>query len=156
MKAEWFFRAGILLKGIDSAFEVLGGILLLMPVRLATWLWLLADHEIYKHHDVLAGRFDHLAETVVTKDSPFMAGYLLVHGLSKVILIYGIFQEKVWGYKGLIVVLAFFTLIEVAQGLHGHEIVTLILAGFDALLVFLMAKEYRKKFVLEPMTETEI
>ena len=116
-----------------------------MPLKLYAWLMLAADHEIYRHHEVLAGRLDHMADVVISKPHLGSAIYLALHGLCKVILIYGIFKEKKWGYVGLIGVLSFFAIVELGRAVLHHEILVGVLAVFDLVLVGLIAWEYKKK-----------
>lgn len=140
------FRIGLIVKGVDSAFEVVGGLLLAMPIRLSRALLVLGQHEAYRHHEVLAGRLDRLADSVLEHSSMGEAAYLMVHGLAKVVLIAAIFRGKQWGYTGLIGVLSFFTLIELTRAIAAHEVVTAALGLFDIVMVILIAKEYRAHF----------
>ncbi len=144
---DFLFRVSLILKGVDSLFEVLGGILLTMPTRVARYLLVLSGHELLRHHVVMSGNLSHLAEVVQQGVSLEKAGYLFVHGLAKVILISAIFMNKRWGYTGLIVVLSIFSAIELIRAVAAHEIVTGGLAIFDIAVVLLIAKEYRTRFV---------
>ena len=140
---DFLFRVGLIVKGVDSLLEVVGGVLLLMPMRLARYILVLSQHEVYRHHQALAGRLDHLADSVVEHASMGEAAYLVVHGLAKVILIAAVFRDKKWGYTGLMGVLSFFALIEITRAIGAHEIVTGALSIFDIVMVVLIYKEYR-------------
>lgn len=144
---DLIFRLGIIAKGVDAVFEMIGGLLLTRPTRIARYLSVLSQHEIYRHHEVLSGRLDHLAQTVSVHASLGAAVYLFVHGLAKVVLITAIFLNKRWGYVGLIGVLALFTLIELTRSVIAHELVTGLLGIFDLVLVILIYKEYQTRFV---------
>ncbi len=143
---DFFFRVGLIIKGVDSVFEVVGGVLLMMPMKIARYLAVLSHHEVYRHHDVLAGKIDHLSESIVMHSSMGEAAYLMVHGLAKVILIYAIFRDRKWGYKGLITVLSLFATIELVRAFTAHEVMTGVLSLFDVIMVFLIVKEYRVRF----------
>jgi len=140
------FKFGLVVKGVDSIFEVIGGIMLTMPTKIARYLAVLSQHELYRHHEVLSGRIDKLADTITVHAHIGAAIYLMVHGLSKLILILAIMKGKRWGYVGLIVVLSIFTGIEMWQGVFKHEWVTGVLGIFDLVVVLLILKEYRAKF----------
>jgi len=142
---DFLFRVGLIVKGVDSLFEILGGVLLMMPTRLAGYIGLLSQHELYKH-PALSGKLDHLADSVTLHASMGEAAYLMVHGLAKVILISAIFREKRWGYLGLMGVLSLFTAIEVFRAVTHHEIVTGALAAFDLFVVVLIYKEYVQRY----------
>ena len=142
---DTLFRVGLVIKLVDSVFEMIGGAILTVPTKLAGWLLLLSQHELDKHHNAMVGRLDHITDLVLTKAFMGEAIYLLIHGLAKLILISAIFVGKDWGYRGLIVVLSLFSLLEVAQGIRAHEYVPIILALFDGFLVWLIWKELRAK-----------
>ena len=95
---------------------------------------------------VLAGKLDRIADTISMRANPTEAVYLMVHGLSKVILISAIVAGKRWGYTGLIVVLSLFTCVEVVQAIIAAEPVTGIFGLFDLFVVAIIAKEYRERF----------
>ncbi len=116
------------------------------PTKLARYILVVSQHELYKHHKVLSGNLDHLAANVQEHASLPQAGYLIIHGAAKVILICAIFRGKRWGYTGLIGVLSFFTLLEIGRAIIAHEIVTGCLGLFDLAVVLLIAKEYRLRF----------
>jgi uncharacterized membrane protein len=147
---DLIFRLSLIAKGADSVMEVIGGLLLIRPTRIARYLSVLSQHEVYRGHAALSGRLDHLAQTITVHASLGEAIYLLVHGLAKVILIAAIFQNKRWGYVGLIGVLSIFTLVELTRAITAHEIVTGALGLFDLVIVILIYKEYRVRFLTRP------
>lgn len=132
------------MKGIDSLFEIVGGFLLLTPVKLGAFLNRLSQHELYADHEKTAKGLQHAAARVA-EASPLAAIYLIVHGLAKVILIWAVFKQKRWGYFGLIGLLSFFSIVEIVQGVRKSDWFTLGFAALDLLIVFLIAKEYRSR-----------
>ncbi len=140
------FHVGLTLKGIDAVFEVVGGMLLTMPTKLARYITLLAEHEAFRHHHALAGKLDNAAGAVLMHPSIFAAAYLFVHGLAKVILISAIFANKRWGYQGLFVILSLFATVELLRAIWMREVLTAGFAAFDYVLVLLIFKEYRQRF----------
>lgn len=140
------FRIGLLAKGVDSVFEVVGGILITMPTKLARYLLVLSQHELYRHHEVMSGRLDRLAETVQVHAHLGAALYLIAHGGAKAVLIAAIVRGKRWGYTGLIAVLSVFTLIEMTRAIAAHEILTGLLGLFDIVIVVVIYKEYKARF----------
>jgi len=144
---DFLFRAGLVIKGVDAVFEVVGGVLLMMPTRLARWITVVAEHEVYRHHEALAGKLDNLASSVAMHPSVGEAAYLMVHGLAKIILITAIFKDKRWGYLGLIFVLSFFAVVELGRGITAHEVFSALFGVFDILVVILIYKEYRERFL---------
>lgn len=144
--ADAIFKIGLFIKGFDSILEAIGGVVLFFPTKLSLYLAVLAQHELFKHHDVLAGRLDRLADTVEMKVTLAGALYLFIHGSAKSVLIWGVFKEKAWGYVGLIVVMSIFAIIEFGRSIQAHEPIVGLLALFDLGLVWLMRKEYYARF----------
>jgi uncharacterized membrane protein len=149
---EILFRLGLLGKGVDSVFEIIGGIILTMPNKLARWVTLLSQHEVYRHHNALAGRLDNLAATVGEKASMLEAVYLMVHGAAKVALILAIIARKRWGYTGLIGVLSLFTTLELGRAITAREVVTGLLGAIDLAVIVIIYKEYRQRYPSEERT----
>ena len=140
------FRIGMIVKGVDSLFEVVGGILLMMPTKLARYIFVISQHEAFRHHMALSGKLDRISDSVLMHPSVTEAVYLMVHGLAKVILIAAIVAHKRWGYVGFIAVLLLFSVIELVRALTAHEVVTGVFGLFDVCVVVLIYKEYRAKF----------
>ena len=143
---DFLFRVGLIAKGLDSLFEVIGGILHCVPTKLARYIYVFSEHEAFRHHHALAGKLDNLADSIEVHASIGEAMYLLIHGLAKVILILAIFRNKRWGYSGFVVVLSIFTSIEIVRAITAREIVTGLLGVFDMAVVVLIFKEYRARF----------
>jgi len=147
---DFIFRLGLIIKGIDSLFEVIGGILLTMPTKLSRYLLVISQHEAFRHHEALAGRLDHLAGMATMHPSMVEAVYLIVHGATKVVLIVAIARGFRWGYIGLMAVLSLFACIELVRAGTAREVVTGVLGLFDLAVVFVIYREYRSRFVLQP------
>jgi hypothetical protein len=84
------FEVGIILKGLDGLFEVIGGLLLLVvsPATIDRLITSLTQHELSEDpHDVLATHLLRTAHGLTGSAVLFGAIYLLAHGLVKVILV---------------------------------------------------------------------
>ena len=121
-----------------------------MPTKLSRYILVLSQHELYRHHQVMSGRLDRLAETVHVHAHLPAAVYLIAHGAAKVILIAAIVRGKRWGYTGLMAVLSLFTLLEMTRAMAAHEIVTGVLGLFDLVIVVVIYKEYKARFLGNP------
>lgn len=139
---NFLFRLGLIVKAVDSLFEVAGGIILVTPMRLARYILVLSQHEAFRHHEALAGRLDRLATGVTMHPSMAEAVYLIVHGLTKVILILAIARGLRWGYVGFMAILSLFAAIELVRACTAREVVTGALGLFDVGVVFVIWREY--------------
>ena len=145
---DFLFRLGLIIKGIDAILEVIGGILLLSPLRVDRMIEFFLQHELYNsvRHPTTA-HLQHAAAEALAKATLAGAIYLIVHGGAKAVLILAVFKDKKWGYLGLMGVLSVFTVIEVVKGILDHSALAGALAVFDVFIVYLIAKEYRMHFL---------
>jgi uncharacterized membrane protein len=141
------FRVGLVLKAVDSAFEVLGGVLLAVPARLVRILLVISQHEAFRHHQALAGRLDNLAQVIGTHTSIVQAIYLMLHGAVKLVCILAIFRGKRWGYTWLVFFITIFAGIELFQAIRAGEVLTGVFGAFDLVLAVLIYKEFRAHFL---------
>ena len=140
------FRVGITLKGLDGLLETMTGLLLLVarPEFLAhivqsignsNWLW-----------DINGYVADHLlqaSERLSSGGKMFAAVFLLAHGLAKVIMVVGLWVDKMWAYPLLMGVTSAFIVFQMHRFERTHSATMLIFSAFDALVIYLTWREYR-------------
>ncbi len=142
MNTSALFKVGLTIKALNGFAEIIGGAMLLMPLEVARVVLHLSMKEFEKNPNAAIGvglerlGFSVLSVTVLG------ALYLMVHGVTKVVLIGAAFKEKMWGYHGLIIILSVFSVLELWRSVEKHSALILALAFFDALIVLLVAKEY--------------
>jgi len=144
----FLFRWSLILKGLDALLEIVGGVLLLMPVTVNRTIQFLLDHELVaqaRHHTT--AHLEHAAALALLHATTLGAFYLIVHGAAKVALIVAIFREKKWGYIGLFAVLSLFGVLELGRGIVTGHLFDYAFAAFDLFIVYLIAKEYRIHFL---------
>src|SRR5487761_1211434 len=142
-QARWFhpktlldktFEISILLKAIDSALEVIGGILLLAinPATINRWASALFEHELSQDpRDFIARHIVYTAQHL-SDSRLFGAVYLLSHGLIKLVLIIALLRGKLWAYPAIIVLLLVFIEYQVYRVSLDHSIGLFLLTIFDA------------------------
>ena len=97
---EWLhrsFRAGIWLKGLNGATELVGGLVLLIGGRPAIQdiVLRLTQQEILEDpRDPVANLLVHAASGLSIETARFAAFYLLVHGAIKVGLVAGLLRRR--------------------------------------------------------------
>jgi uncharacterized membrane protein len=143
------FKITLVLKGLDGALEVVGGILLLFisPSAMEHLVRALTAHELSEDpHDLVARYLLHTTAHLNHGTTLFGAIYLLSHGVAKVVLVALVLRDKLWAYPWLIALLLAFiayqlyqiTAVRFSAGLTG-------LTVFDAILVWLTWREYRSR-----------
>lgn len=141
------FRVGVIAKGCDGVFEVIGGGLLffLDPVRIHRAVRILTQHELSEDpHDAVAhyllNSSRHLAAGAVT----FAALYLLWHGLVKVALVIGLLLKHRSAYPLAIAAFLLFLAYQMYRYTHTHAVALLVLSVVDGLVIGLTWLEYRR------------
>jgi uncharacterized membrane protein len=141
------FEVGIVLKGIDGIFEMVGGVLLVLfsPAQLSGVVRTLTQHELSTDpDDIVATQLLHTVESFTGNGLLFAAVYLLLHGLVKVVLVLALLRNKVWAYPWLIGVLLTFIGYQVYRIARTPSPVLMVLTAFDVIIVALTWREYRR------------
>lgn len=155
-RRDWLdraFVAGIVLKGLDGVLELLGGGLLLAitPSTIDRVSRALTQHELSEDpHDLIATHLLHAAGKLTTGSLRFGAVYLLLHGVVKVVLVAAVLRNKLWAYPWMIAFLLVFIAYQLYRLTFAPSAGLVGLTIFDALVVGLTVREYRKQRALAP------
>ena len=146
------FVWSIAAKAIDGALEVVGGVLLLAvaPARITRWAKSITQHELGTDpNDFVARHILRSAHDFASGGRTFAAVYLLVHGVTKIVLVIEILREHLWAYKGMVVMLALFIVYQLYRMVQKPSITLAVLTVFDAFIIVLtMREEKRQRRVL--------
>lgn len=143
---DWTFQIGLVLKGLDGALELIGGLLLLVmtPDQISSLLRALTQHELSEDpEDLIAGLLVHFANTLTVSVSLISAVYLLLHGLVKVVLVWAVLSNHLWAYPWMIAFLLFFIIFQAYQLWTAFSWAIFWLTVFDVFIVWLTWREYR-------------
>jgi uncharacterized membrane protein len=139
------FEIGVLAKGIDGAFEFIGGVLLLFLSPDAIWrvgYYLIQDELIEDPSDPFANWvLNFVPKVIETKFSA--SGFLLIHGIVKLGLVAGLATNRLWSYPVGIVVFGAFTVYQVYELAQKHSAFFAVVTVLDVLVIFLIAIEYQ-------------
>ncbi len=139
------FRVSLILKGADGVLETLGGLLLLFvsPRQLGSLAHLLTQHELSEDpHDVIANALVHFAAGLSLSTTLFGAVYLLLHGLTKVVLVWAVLKDKLWAYPWMIGFLLLFIVYQLYKIFVEFSWGLTALTAFDIFFVVLTWREY--------------
>lgn len=142
-----FYELGILIKGIDGAVELIGGLLVLLVPR-STILHLtttLTHSELANDpHDFLANHLVHAGHQLATGSHVFAAAFLLTHGIVKVGLVTALLLQKLWAYPWALVVLTLFlgyqAYLLMVRPTFGMWFLTIL----DVVIIWLIWREWRR------------
>ena len=134
------FQLGVLAKGVDGAFELIGGLLLLLlsPATISRTIFFLVQGELKEDPtDLVANLLVRNAGTVIQTRVPASA-FLIVHGVVKLALVGGLAANKLWSYPAAIVVFAGFTIYQIYQLAHQYSLFLEIVTVLDIVIVLLV------------------
>jgi uncharacterized membrane protein len=144
------FEVSIVLKGLDGALELVGGLLLLVvsPATINHVIARLTQHELSEDpQDVISNRLLHFGAGLTGSAVKFAAAYLLVHGIVKVVLVLALLRNKLWAYPWLILFLIIFIYYQLYRITLQPSAWLIALTIFDAFVVWLTWREWRKQQV---------
>ncbi|MDA8432775.1 MAG: DUF2127 domain-containing protein [Nitrospiraceae bacterium] len=140
------FEIGIVLKGIDGLFEIIGGVLLLFtsPGQINRLLLFLLRHELSEDpRDLVANFLLRAAGQLSVGSQLFGSLYLLSHGIVKAAIVISLWRMRFWAYPAAIVFFAAFIAYQLYRYTYSHSFWLIVLSVFDAVVVVLTWIEYR-------------
>jgi uncharacterized membrane protein len=138
------FEGAILLKGAFAVLEVGAGLLLWL-VGPTPILHLIARvHALHDGPDWLAQVLMRVAAGFSVEAEHFFALYLVAHGAVKLALVLGLFRGKRWAFPTSVAVMSMFVVYQMWRFSLTHGLGLLALSVFDAILVALIWREWRR------------
>jgi len=141
------FEIGLLLKGLDGLFEVIGGALLtfLNPQRMSYLMHILTQHELSEDpNDMIANYLVALGHSFSISTQQFGVIYLMSHGIIKLILILLLWRRKLWAYPLSILFLVLFIIYQIYRYTLTYSVFLILLTFLDAAMIVLTYLEYRR------------
>jgi uncharacterized membrane protein len=150
-RLDRLFEIGIILKGLDGILETIGGLLLLAvsPATINRLTSRLTQHELSEDpHDFIATHLLRYAHGLTGSAVTFAAVYLLLHGLTKILLVIALLRNQMWAYPWMIAFLLIFIGYQLYRIALLPTIALSALTAFDALIVWLTWREWNKQKAL--------
>jgi len=142
------FRVSVILKGVDGALEIIGGVLLLVlsPSSIDRLARTLTQHELSQDpHDFIARHVLQATGGLRHGTTIYAGVYLLSHGLAKVCVVVAVLQDRLWAYPAMIALLGAFILYQIYRLYYDVTLGLSLLTIFDAFVVWLTWREYQTK-----------
>ena len=140
------FEIGLLMKGIDGILEIIGGFLLLFlsPARLNGIMRFLTQHELSEDpKDKVANLLLLYSHSFSISAQHFGVTYLLSHGIIKCLLIFLLWQKKLFAYPLSILSLILFITYQVYRYSISQSAFLIVLSVLDIVMVVLTVLEYK-------------
>jgi uncharacterized membrane protein len=145
-RTERWFRAALVLKGLDGAAELVAAVALLL-VPAATVHRIVAD---VVSRDLLGPPDGFLTRHLVSGTAEFASGsrtfvlvYLGLHGVVKLALVWALLRRWRPAYPVAALVLGVFVGYELIRAVRTGSFVLPLLAALDILVIVLVLREYR-------------
>lgn len=141
------FEISILLKGLHSVIEIIGGVLILFTTKasITSLVASLTSEEIVEDpRDFLALYLIKAANNLSMLGQQFAAFYLLSHGVIKLFVIWGLYKKKIWAYPTSITVFTLFILYQLYRYTFTHSAWLLLITVFDVIVILLTIHEWRR------------
>jgi uncharacterized membrane protein len=141
------FIAGIVLKGVDSVLQIIGGIslLLISPQSLNSLVLSLIKHELSEDRgDYAAGLLAHWTQDWSVSTHLFAAFYLFSHGVAKLAFVLVLLKGKIWAYHAGILFFLLFIFYQLYRYSYTRSAWLIVLSVFDGTLIYLTWEEYRR------------
>jgi uncharacterized membrane protein len=140
------FRTVLVVKGLDGLLEIFGAITLwlLGPGRIIDFIYRITQSKINEDpHELVATHVRHAASHISVSGDHFMAAYLLINGVVKVVVVLAVLRGKLWAYPLAIAVFGCLVVYQLYRFTFTHGTGLLLLTAFDLLLIWLVWREYR-------------
>lgn len=140
-----FFELGIIIKGVDGALELVGGLLLifLSPAAINRVLFFFVEGELKEDPtDVIANLLVRTTRSAIEVKVPASV-FLIGHGIVKLVLVGGLGTNRRWSYPAAILVFAGFTIYQLYQLSQQYSPFLVIATLLDIMVILLIIAEYR-------------
>ena len=143
---ERLFHVGISLKLLDGVIETVGGIILWIigPGTIINWVFRITQDEINEEpNNFVSTHLRQAANHISLAGEHFIAVYLFLHGVVKIVVVLALFRNKLWAYPLSLVVFGGFVVYQVYRFTETHAIGLILLSAFDLAVLWLIWLEYR-------------
>lgn len=141
------FHLGISLKLLDGLIETIGGVALWVtgPDSIIDWVFRVTQDEINENpNDFVSNHLRHAAMHLSLGGEHFIAVYLFLHGVVKIVVVLALFRNKLWAYPLALVVFSGFVVYQIYRYTYTHAFGLLVLSAFDLAVICLIWLEYRE------------
>lgn len=139
------FMLSIGAKGLFGLVEIIGAALsfVISPAQIHAFAhWITAKEIQEDPHAVIAQFLLHVGTSVNLSQTHYVAFYLGIHGLVKVLLVWALLRDKRWAYPWMLVALIAFIATQTWQMVTGFSWGIAFLTAFDVFILWLTYREW--------------
>ena len=141
------FRISIAIKGINGLLETLGGIILLFiksDILVRVVYRIFQNELVHDPDDYLVNHLIDLARAVSIDRKVFWATYLIFHGTVKVMIVIGLWLEKLWAYPIAGIVLIAFIAFQIYEYMHIPSVMFILMTALDLTIIAMAWVEFKR------------
>jgi len=142
------YEIALLLKASQAFLEVVAGILFyaISTTAITTFILFIAHGELAESPNGIVSNFLIQSAHQLSVSGKFFIGfYLLIHGIIKLVLIFGLFAKKLWAYPASLVGLGGLILYQLYNLIIRYSILLLLLIVVDSIILWLIVREHNKE-----------
>ncbi|MFA6105330.1 MAG: DUF2127 domain-containing protein [Patescibacteria group bacterium] len=150
---HFLLKISLWFKSAFAVVEIIGGLLFYFTsnYNIVKFIYIITSSELGEDpKDIVANYLINFSHTFFQGTQQFIVFYLLSHGIVKLAVIIGLLKNKLWAYPASIFVFTAFIFYQIYRFNFTHSIWLLVLTVIDALIVWMVWKEYlfvgRKKW----------
>ena len=141
----WIFEYSLLLKILNSIWEIALGTFILLDRSLKDTILILTQNEIIEDpHSFFAPHIQHILLRFSHGTILFISIYLIGQGFIKIFLIVGILKKKLWMYPLAMYAFFGFVFYQIYRFSHTHAPLLIIFSIFDLITILLIQHEYKR------------
>lgn len=152
------FEVGLVLKGVNAALEIIGGIVaaIIPKMFVVNAVLKMTQEELLEDpKDSIASFFLHSAQSFSITSKTFVAIYLLSHGIVKLFLVFNLLKDRRWAYPLSLVVFGLFVIYQTFRFFISHSPWFLFLTIFDLTIIWLTWHEWRYKLSVDAVISSD-
>jgi len=139
------FYSGLIFKAVNALIEVIGGFI--MIVLNHEWLnrliKIIALPELIEDpRDIVMNYFITMGQNFSISTQHSVAAYMLLHGTTKLVVIWLLLTKKLWAYPFAVGVFALFIAYEMYSYMHSLSVLMLMMVIIDIAIVVMIILEY--------------
>lgn len=141
------FYGGLAIKAVNALIEFIGGLLMIIVshdwlnrlIRLITLPELREDPK-----DFVMNYFITLGQNLSISSQHSVAIYMLLHGTTKLAVIWLLWKKKMWAYPLAVFVFGLFIAYEIYSYMHSQSVLMLLIVIIDATIIVMIILEYKR------------
>jgi uncharacterized membrane protein len=141
------FYVGLGIKAVDALIEFIGGLLLVIinHDRLNHLIKFIANSELREDpKDIIINYFITLGQNFSISSQQTVAIYLLLHGISKIVVIWLLFKKKLWAFPLAVAVFGLFITYEIYNYYHSPSVLLFMFIIIDIAMIAIIILEYKR------------